>query len=304
MAYFTPYLDDTGIHMPTYEDRLADLSETYRSIFGNEAELSSPVPDYQLLSVFSKALDDASALVLQACNARNPMYAAGAYLDALLPQYGLTRGEGESDASLRARIRQRLQASCSDPVGNILRAARELESVWRVKTFVNDTDAADSNGIPPHSLAFVLDGGNIENFARVIQENKAPGIAAWGSTTVDVTDAQGNTHPVSFTRCESVFVFVYIMLRVLEGGDREAIEAAITPAIRDHINKSGINTPLNVPLIYGAAYSSNPDIANTYFIQDVQVAVAGAQTVDRILVPCDWNEKLVAVNGSILFFYS
>ena len=303
MAYFTPYLDDNGIHLPTYEDRLADLSETYRSIFGNEAELSPPVPDYQLLSLFCKALDDASAMVLQVCNARNPMYATGAYLDALLPQYGLIRGEGETDASLRARIRQRLQMSCSDPLGNILRDAKELESVWSVKAFVNDTDTADSNGIPPHSLAFVLDGGNTENFARVIHENKAPGIAAWGSTTVDVTDTQGNIYPVSFTRCESVFVFVYIILRLLDGGDPDVLQAAIIPAIRDYINGSDINEPLNVPLIYGAAYSSNPEIANTYFIRDVQAAVVGAESSERILVPCAWNEKLVAVNGSILFFY-
>ena len=30
-----------------------------------------------LLSVFARALDDASALVLQAYNSRNPMYASG-----------------------------------------------------------------------------------------------------------------------------------------------------------------------------------------------------------------------------------
>ena len=68
MAYFTPYLDDNGIHMPTYEDRLGNLIEAYRSIFGVESELDSAMPDYQLLSVFAKALDDTSALMLQAYN--------------------------------------------------------------------------------------------------------------------------------------------------------------------------------------------------------------------------------------------
>ena len=50
MAYFAPYIDETGIHMPTYEDRLQDLCDKYRSIFGQDATLDPAVPDYQLLS--------------------------------------------------------------------------------------------------------------------------------------------------------------------------------------------------------------------------------------------------------------
>ena len=68
MSYFAPYIDDIGLHMPTYEDRLEDLVSAYRSIFGVDAEMSESVPDYQLLSVLAKALDDTSALVLQLMN--------------------------------------------------------------------------------------------------------------------------------------------------------------------------------------------------------------------------------------------
>lgn len=39
MSYFPPYIDASGIHMPTYEDRLQDLLSACRSIFGQEAEL-------------------------------------------------------------------------------------------------------------------------------------------------------------------------------------------------------------------------------------------------------------------------
>ena len=104
MAYFTPRIDASGIHMPTYEDRLEDLCSAYRMIFGQEAALTPEVPDYQLLSVFAKALDDTSALVLQAYNSRNPAYASGQALDLLLPQYGITRQTGETDAEVRKRM--------------------------------------------------------------------------------------------------------------------------------------------------------------------------------------------------------
>ena len=101
MSYFPPYLDETGIHMPTYEERLEDLLSAYRTIFGTEAELSPAVPDYQLLSVFARALDDVSALVVRDFASRNPAYAAGSALDLLLPLYGLTRrGETAAEAPL------------------------------------------------------------------------------------------------------------------------------------------------------------------------------------------------------------
>ena len=76
MAYFPPYIDASGIHLPTYEDRLQDLCSAYRTVFGQQAGLSPAVPDCQLLSVFARALDDASAPVLSAYNFHNPAYAS------------------------------------------------------------------------------------------------------------------------------------------------------------------------------------------------------------------------------------
>ena len=58
MAYFAPYIDSTGIYLPTYEDRLQNLEDSYRSIIGVDAVLGPSVQDYQLLSVIAKALDD------------------------------------------------------------------------------------------------------------------------------------------------------------------------------------------------------------------------------------------------------
>ena len=34
MAYFAPYIDASGLHLPTYEERLEELTGAYRSIFG------------------------------------------------------------------------------------------------------------------------------------------------------------------------------------------------------------------------------------------------------------------------------
>ncbi len=91
MAYFAPYLDETGLHIPTYGDRLEALLSSYRAIFGADVNLTESSPDYQLLSVFARALDDFSSLLVDLFASRNPAYASGAALDLLLPLAGLLR---------------------------------------------------------------------------------------------------------------------------------------------------------------------------------------------------------------------
>lgn len=305
MSYFAPYIDGTGIHMPTYEDRLEDLTEAYRNIFGIDAELGPAVPDYQLLSVFAKALDDASALVLQAYNSRNPAYASGNALDLLLPAYGITRAAEETDASVRARIRRSLAGRSTGTADALLAAVKGAKGVRDARLYVNDTDSIDSIGIPAHSIAVVTAGGNGEAVAQAIFDKKPPGIGTWGSTTVTVPDAQGNGHPVSFTRNTDKMIVVYLFIRVLEGGNRDEIRNALKGPVADYINGLGLAAPLNIPQLYGAAYNAKPEIAKTFIITDIQAAVSGESSAARDLVPCAWNEKITTIqNGGVIFYFS
>ena len=295
MAYFAPYIDGTGLHMPTYEDRLEDLCAAYRNIFGEEAELSESVPDYQLLSVFAKALDDVSALCLQAFNSRNPQYAAGQALDLLLPQYGITRAAGETDASVRARIRTSLAGRGSGSVDALRAAVLSANKVKDAKVYVNETDSADSIGIPGHSIAVVTRGGTANAIAQAIWDKKAPGIGAWGSASGTAYDAYGRPHTVAFTRYSDKILYIYLFIRVLEGGSQAAVSDAVIPAVTSCVNELGLAVPLNIPQLYGVAYAADPSIANTFIITDIQVAVPGAPTVVRDKVDCAWNEKITAI---------
>ncbi len=291
MPYFPPYIDAAGIHLPTYEDRLEDLVSAYRNIFGAEAELSPAVPDYQLLSVFARALDDVSALVLQDYNSRNPMYAAGNALDLLLPQYGITREEGETDAEVRARMNQALLSRGAFSLDAMEAALRSIPNVADVLIRVNETDAA-ADSIPAHTIAALVLNGSASRIAEVIYAKKPPGIGTWGSTTVNAADREGNLHPVSFTRHTDKIVFLYFFIRVLDGGDPEAIRNAVVPAAVDYADRLGLAVPLNVPQLYGAAYAADPAIADTFIITDIQAAEIGAPAMERETVACAWNEKI------------
>lgn len=41
MAYFAPYIDDSGLHIPTYQDIMDYLEEQVRLIFGNDIYLAT-----------------------------------------------------------------------------------------------------------------------------------------------------------------------------------------------------------------------------------------------------------------------
>ena len=303
MSYFAPYIDGTGLHMPTYEDRLEELSESYRAIFGPEAALTEAVPDYQLLSVFARALDDVSALVLQAYNSRSPAYAAGAALDLLLPQYGLCRRRGETDAEVRGRISAALAARGAASADSLLAAVRSVPNVRKAKLYVNDTEETDGNGLPAHSVAVVAQGGNALKIAEAIYAKKAPGIGTYGSTAQRVTDENGRQHTVRFSRNTDRAAFLYFTIKRLEGCDDAAVEAAIRPAVLEFVNQGlDIAQPLIVPQLYGVAYAAAGALAGTFAINDIQAGTAGMVVNTREKVDCAWNEKISTVaDGGISF---
>ena len=295
MAYFAPYIDETGIHMPTYEDRLNGLISSYQSIFGIDSAMVPAVPDYQLLSVFAKALDDTSALVLQAYNSRNPMYASGQALDLLLPQYGLTRNSGESDASARARIAHALAGrgfGSYDALINALLTVPAADMKYRL--YVNEGNSTDANGIPGHSVALVSLAGNTARLAQALFNAKAPGIGTYGSTDVQVTDSYGTSRTIHFSRPLYKLTYVYPYIKKLSGADEDEIRNAVVPAVMAYIDTLEIGGSLNIPKLYGVIYAAKPEIANTFVVTDIQACFAGDQSMTTDVLQLAWNEMFYA----------
>ena len=289
MAYFAPYMDASGIHMPTYEDRLQDLCSAYRLIFGQEAELSPEVPDYQLLSVFARALDDTSALVLQAYNSRNPAYASGQALDLLLPQYGIVRQEGETDAAVRKRMNLATAGRAICSMDAMEAAIRLVPGVTHLLIRVNEEDS-EVDGIPGHTIAAYVNNGDADLIAGVIWRKKPPGIGTSGSLSRTVTDEQGNTHTVRFSRPAPVGIGFRITLRSYEGFDAEAVPAAMKSALMTFVNQTlEIGEAITVPQLYGMLYQAAGSYASTFAITDL--SVTGTHGIEREKLVPAWNAK-------------
>ena len=53
MAYFAPYIDDAGLHVPTYADIRDDLVDDFKKIYGDDLYLGNDSQDYQMISAFA-----------------------------------------------------------------------------------------------------------------------------------------------------------------------------------------------------------------------------------------------------------
>lgn len=128
----------------------------------------------------------------------------------------------ESDPALRLRRAAELAAAGSASDAAMLSAVSKVAGVETVFVFSNDTDATDSNGLPPHSQEIIVYDGLTPNadddeIAQAIWDNKTGGIYQTGTTSGSATDAAGATHTVKFTRVSIVNMYVTVDLEYVSG---------------------------------------------------------------------------------------
>ena len=158
----------------------------------------------------------------------------------------------ETDAQLRVRQNQSVAIPALTPFDAVDGAIANVAGVTRHKLYENDTGAVNSDGIPAHSIAAIVDGGDITDIAQTIRGKKGQGVATFGSTTVTVPDKYDNPHAISFSRSTDVPIYVAITLKVFTGYTTQ-IGEQIKQAIADYINSLKIGDDVLLSRIYSPA---------------------------------------------------
>ena len=114
----------------------------------------------------------------------------------------------ETDEELRLRFRNGKFDRATNTYDAIYSALINLDNVTEVTIYENDTSVVDGNGVPAHSFLPIVSGGLSQEIGNAIWENKPTGILSYGNTSVSVTDNQGGTHTVSFSRPNPVVVYI------------------------------------------------------------------------------------------------
>lgn len=78
----------------------------------------------------------------------------------------------ETDAQLRARQKQSVALPSRSVFEGILASVAAIDGVSAISGIDNDTSKTDSNGIPPHSIAIIADGGDTQAIADAFPGKK------------------------------------------------------------------------------------------------------------------------------------
>ncbi|EGA0865538.1 hypothetical protein H4783_000332 [Salmonella enterica subsp. enterica serovar Cerro] len=158
----------------------------------------------------------------------------------------------ETDAELRIRQGQSVAIPSITPFEGVDGAIANIAGVTRHKLYENDTGKTDGNGLPPHSISAIVDGGDVAEIAQTIRGNKGQGGRTWGKTSVTVPDKYGNPHIISFSRPTDVPVYGKITLKVFAGYTSQ-IGVQIQQAVADYINRLMIGDQVLLSRIYSPA---------------------------------------------------
>jgi len=85
-------------------------------------------------------------------------------------------------------------------------------TVESVETDVSDQEALINGGRPPKSFEAVVEGGTNEAIANQIWQTKPAGIQTFGNTSFPITDSQGSTQVIYFSRPTQIFIWVNVVL--------------------------------------------------------------------------------------------
>ena len=117
-----------------------------------------------------------------------------------------------TDEALRTlRIRE-LAGTGKTTQGAIAADVLGLAGVTNVSVFQNVTDSVNIDGMPPHSVEVLVQGGADQAVLNLLFASVAAGIQTTGTTPGSVTDSQGIVHPMYLSRPTTLLIYVTITL--------------------------------------------------------------------------------------------
>lgn len=188
----------------------------------------------------------------------------------------------ETDADFRLRREQLLRITGAATVEAIRAAILDVDDVTHCTVFENVDIITDPvTGLPPKSFSAIVLGGDEQEIADTIWEVKAAGIETYGSISKTVTDSQGFSHTIEFSRPTPVPI--YMELTVLT-------DPAVFPA-------DGVDQIKAALVAEGATLEVGDDVIALQF-KCVPLDVAGVIDVTVFLID-DVDPPVGSVNITI-----
>ena len=182
-----------------------------------------------------------------------------------------------NNADTDETLRQRWSASLYNRGSANIQAVRSrvLDCIGVTKAVVieNVGDTVDEDGLLPHSIEVIVQGGDNEDIANAIYYTKSGGIQTNGTQVVEIRDAlTSKTYPIRFNRPTNkpIYVKVDVYDYTEETWSSENVQL-IKQAIVDYGNKLSFGENVILQRFYGPIYSSTQGIGRL----EVQMSTDG-----------------------------
>lgn len=116
----------------------------------------------------------------------------------------------ETDAELRVRRKTAIRISATNTLDSIQSNIAELDDVLSVTVLENSTTDTDENGVPPHYIWAIVDGGEDDEIAQVIFDYIAAGIGTYGDSYALAYTDSDKAYQINFDRPTSTPVYVSV----------------------------------------------------------------------------------------------
>lgn len=178
----------------------------------------------------------------------------------------------ENDALLRQRQALSTSLPSLDVLGGIQGALLALPGVARVKAYENSSGIIDANGLPAHSFAFVVDGGDSVAIANIISGKKPPGSGTFGTRTVQLLSVPaGIPVTIAYSPVHLVPITVDLHLRSLIGFTVD-IQANVQSSISDWLKALKIGAKILLPRLYTPAQLNGGAGSEAFEIISIAIA--------------------------------
>lgn len=294
-------IDENGISVSSYRELRASLVQKMKGIFGESLDLSPSSPDGQLIDLFGFVYDEAKLAIQGAFASLDVDTAEGTFLDNVAAIMGLSRMEGEDDASFRARLVvsdtsgkatfDGMLTYLRDTIGPLVSLEENCEP---------DTNSA---GLPGHSVAVYIPEGYSEipddKIAQSIWECKPAGIKPHGTYTGVAVDVAGMQHDVSFFRVDNVMTF-YMKVTITEYTEENLPDDYADQLVAQISNWAALEYTRGKDIIPQRAIQAIYKVPGIDTVQ-VQVSLDGSEwTTSRISVSQASYASLPAENITIV----
>ena len=197
----------------------------------------------------------------------------------------------ESDAELKARRRASLGIASRGMISSLRSGLLNIDSVTDCQVIENNTNATSADGVPPHSVWCIVEGGAEPDIGQTIYAQKSDGCGTYGSISVVVNIPDQDPATYYFDRPEAVPLHIQFSCGYFGGGtiDAEGLQNFIAQNLQYRIRQIASADKI-IPL--AKQFDAN------YYVKDCQISTDG-ETWSQLINPATPQQKFIVSTENI-----